>query len=66
MDSFRAVEFIVETLDPLQGMTMVAESRKKNTLNVAESPFGHRLEADIKDHILFAKKFFNSIVKTDK
>jgi hypothetical protein len=66
VDPFVAVESIVETLDALEGMTMVADSEKKDTLNVAESPFGYRLEANVKDHILVAKKFFYPVVKTAK
>jgi hypothetical protein len=45
---------------------VVSESEKEDTLNIAESPFGHRVEADVEDHILFAKKLFDSLVEEDE
>jgi len=35
-------------------------------LNIAEPPLGHRVETDVEDHILFAKKLFDSFVEEDE
>ena len=45
---------------------MAPESEKEDTLNITEPSFGHRVEADIENHIVLAKKFLNSIVKNDE
>jgi hypothetical protein len=47
-------------------MSVAAKSEKQNSLNIAEPPFGHRVESDVKDHILFAKKLFYSLIEEDE
>jgi hypothetical protein len=66
MDSFRAIEFVVEALEAFECKSVVAESKKEDTLDITESPFAYRIVADVKDHLILDEKFFNPVVKKDE
>jgi len=68
-----AVEFIVEALQPFEGKhvsvggaRVAPKSGHENPLDVTEPPLGHRLEADVKDHILITENLLNTLVKINE
>jgi hypothetical protein len=66
LDLLIAVKFVVEILKSSEGTTVAAESKKKNSLNIPETPLSHRVETDVEDHILIAKELFDSFVEEDQ